>query len=179
MKCSTVRDLLSAYLDDELEGTDREAVREHLECCPDCSLYYEELKQLDADLHSVIYEETDPSDRFTRELLERAEQDISGSSDHEDRFSFVSRSAGTMGAVLTLMVGLFIGAYLGMGFLDYVTSQSADRVATEQSQPEAVPAGESFSSAPDGMDSPPASPEFVTFRDSYFEVSAIEAAQTP
>ena len=37
MRCAECTELLSAYLDDELMGDDKEAVREHLSACADCA----------------------------------------------------------------------------------------------------------------------------------------------
>ena len=179
MNCDSVREKLNVYLDDELEGPQREAVREHLADCPDCSLCYEELKKLDQDLHSALLTDVDPSDEFTRELLDQAEREFPGRVSTERKTGFTPAGAGTLIAGLTLVLGLFIGGYLGIGFLEFVTFSTTERVATQESTPEQSTMDDTAARFPNTVDAPPATVEAVSFRDAYQEVTELEAAQNP
>ena len=46
MDCDKVKKLLSRFIDDQLGAEDRAAVEKHLESCPDCTAYYEQLLAL-------------------------------------------------------------------------------------------------------------------------------------
>lgn len=58
---------LDAYLDDELKPEDREAVRAHLETCPDCRAYVEELTFIRSVLPDA--EDTPVPDDFTAGVM--------------------------------------------------------------------------------------------------------------
>jgi hypothetical protein len=45
MNCRYVQSRLSAYIDSELTGFQQQAIRHHLQRCPDCTQEYEQIKQ--------------------------------------------------------------------------------------------------------------------------------------
>jgi len=46
MNCEKIKELLSRYIDDQLDPEERAVVEEHLKSCPDCAAYYERLLSL-------------------------------------------------------------------------------------------------------------------------------------
>jgi len=46
MDCEKIKELLSRYIDHQLDADDRGAVEKHLESCPDCTAHYEKLLAL-------------------------------------------------------------------------------------------------------------------------------------
>lgn len=58
MKCSA--DLISAYLDDEIDAAQRAVVDEHLAACPDCSQVYARLLQQKHEIQSAAPRYTAP-----------------------------------------------------------------------------------------------------------------------
>ena len=57
--CEMMAVRLSAYLDNELQGPERQRVEQHLAVCPDCSRYLEELRAISRHLN--LLPETEPS----------------------------------------------------------------------------------------------------------------------
>ncbi len=45
MNCDQVKELLNAFLDDELDETTRELVAQHLQSCPACAVEHVALKE--------------------------------------------------------------------------------------------------------------------------------------
>ncbi len=45
MRCELIEELLSAYLEDELDQEEKRAVKEHLETCKNCSLLFSYIKE--------------------------------------------------------------------------------------------------------------------------------------
>ncbi len=177
--CPVVREKLNAYLDDELEGSQRERVREHIGNCPDCSLYYEELKQLNEDLQSALVSDAEPSDAFTQDLLDRAGRMFPEAETNTTDWNSFSNHTGSVLAAVTLMIGLFIGTYTGIGFLDHVFRNSANKVATQTGESDVSIVTDTFVNSPERSITPPDSVEEVSFREPYYEVSEVELSDNP
>jgi hypothetical protein len=62
MKCNLPVELLSGYLDGELDEQQKAQVKAHLEACPACQEEMETLKQIDEHVRDRVYEE--PSREF-------------------------------------------------------------------------------------------------------------------
>jgi hypothetical protein len=45
MRCELIEELLSAYLEDELDQEEKKAVKEHLETCKNCSLLFSYIRE--------------------------------------------------------------------------------------------------------------------------------------
>lgn len=61
MNCNQANRLLSAYLDRELGGDEMLSVREHVNCCAECSVELEQLKRVKAMLSQSKAVRPDPS----------------------------------------------------------------------------------------------------------------------
>ena len=46
MDCDKIKELLSGFIDDQLDSEERAAVEKHLESCQDCTRHYEQLLAL-------------------------------------------------------------------------------------------------------------------------------------
>jgi hypothetical protein len=66
MKCNLPVELLSGYLDGELDEQQKAQVKAHLEACPACQEELETLKQIDEHVRDRVYEE--PSREFVLTL---------------------------------------------------------------------------------------------------------------
>lgn len=166
MNCDRTRRLLSPYLDGELESETRSTVREHLATCPDCSLYHEELKKLDEDVKSLVQSDPEVPETFTGHLLNRARRNLN--SEDERTTSVVSRRTTTVTVgVLTLVLGLLAGTYLGFGFVNAVQNQPV-----QLSETQSVESGIIADSAPTE------SASVVSFNDAYFELANAQATGT-
>jgi len=60
MKCQIVQKKLIFFLEKELSGTEMQAIREHLDSCPDCALFAEEMKKTLSILDSEKNPEINP-----------------------------------------------------------------------------------------------------------------------
>jgi len=56
MKCQVVHKKLIFFLEKELSGAEMQAIREHLDSCPDCALFAEDMKKT----LSILDEEKNP-----------------------------------------------------------------------------------------------------------------------
>jgi len=82
MKCREERELLSGYLDGELNDEQRRKVERHLAECASCKKELEELKQLDEYVRTVEIEE--PTREFVFSLTRKVMQNVK----KKPRFSF-------------------------------------------------------------------------------------------
>lgn len=162
--CDEVRDLRSVYVDGELGPAKRVRVDGHLEVCPDCSLYYEELRQLRDDLDSARQPVPPVSPESTEQLLTRARREFALTAEEPVEPSpFSGGTRKTQGILLTavaLVVGLCIGGYLGLGFLRSIEDPRVPSVLQPSPDEEPIVSSER----------PPVSVEVVSFSDAYFEV---------
>ncbi len=74
MKCDLPRELLSGYLDGELDREQKEEVEQHLRECEECRNEIEELKRLDQQVRTSKIEE--PSREFFFQLNRRIMQQV-------------------------------------------------------------------------------------------------------
>jgi len=70
MKCSQVKKRLSAFMDNELDGTTSDTVEEHLATCYECLKYLQELTEVDDLVSSLPMMDPDP--RFSDSLVSAA-----------------------------------------------------------------------------------------------------------
>lgn len=161
MNCETIRRKLSAYFDGELRSDLRDSIRNHLGDCPDCSLYYEELKELNRDLKSFLDPIDGDVDSFTPDLLEEARHEFDGTGRPEESGSSFATSlqdnARRSLSVATLLVGIIAGTYLGIGFVNAVTEETVP--PNGDAEPAAAPSPMVESAS------------VVSFTDAYFELA--------
>lgn len=69
MDCPQAGDLLSLYLDRELDSSDGRAVERHLDQCPDCRFHYQELER-NRDLLAALPRVRLPEGMFDRVITE-------------------------------------------------------------------------------------------------------------
>ncbi len=162
--CDKIRALGTAYVDGELDPQKRGRVDDHLEVCPDCSLYYEELRQLEDNLDTAREPVPPISSESTEELLTRARRELAlaGKDSVEPSSSSggFRKARGILLTAVALVVGLCIGGYLGLGLLRSIEDTRAPAVV--QSSPDEEPI--------ESSERPPVSVEVVSFSDAYFEV---------
>ena len=60
MKCQIVHKKLIFFLENELSGTEMQAIREHLDSCPDCALFASEMEKTFSILASEKNPEINP-----------------------------------------------------------------------------------------------------------------------
>lgn len=166
MNCNRARQLLSPYLDGELEAETRSTLRDHLAECPDCSLYHEELKELDEDVKSLVQSDPEVPETFTGHLLNRARRNLNREDDDATPVSSRTATTVTVG-VLTLVLGLLAGTYLGYGFVNAVRNQPV-----QLSENPSVDTGTISNPAPTE------SASVVSFNDAYFELADAQATGT-
>ena len=68
MNCRTVRELLSEYIDNELDLKLHSEVKEHLDSCPHCRKEYEETMEVKNTLRVYSMAESEPSPEFSEKL---------------------------------------------------------------------------------------------------------------
>lgn len=75
MSCAKVRNLLSAYVDGELESREMAAVRAHLQMCPSCCAECDEIRSIREKLHRLPQKAAPPDllDRIKTRLQEADE----------------------------------------------------------------------------------------------------------
>lgn len=163
MNCQQVHSKLSPFLDGELEASVRSAVRTHLENCPDCSLYYEELKSLNNDLKLLLEPDSFGSKKFPERIRASAREEIERRGQQKDNRagSSLTNAARSGLAAVTLAIGLIGGTYLGFGFMEVVgtpepTSNTSPSVAVSERR--------------SMLDQPEATP-VVSYSDAYFELA--------
>ena len=83
MTCSTARELIHPYLDDELDANRRVEIEEHLEACPACAAVHAELQQLSNDIRTIAPRYTAPAGLQDRVLKDLHKSDLRGSSKAE------------------------------------------------------------------------------------------------
>jgi anti-sigma factor RsiW len=74
MNCHRVTNLMSAFVDGELTGTEMLAIRRHISDCPDCAAEYESLKMTKlalARLRTVV-----PREDFAASIIRRLDEQI-------------------------------------------------------------------------------------------------------
>lgn len=98
MNCAAAREALSALLDDEDPGVDPDAVRAHVDDCPDCVRWYEDAERLGRPLRVSPVEETGPD--IAEAILQQVELPRRG------RWRRPLRTALIVAAVAQLCVGL-------------------------------------------------------------------------
>ena len=79
MDCPEVKELLSAYYDDELTSGQRTAVAEHLACCDECAHELEGFRRLSALAERLAQPE--PPARIWQQL--EAQLDAASGTEHE------------------------------------------------------------------------------------------------
>lgn len=60
MECEDIKMRLKAFIDDELQGSERAAIRDHLDACGDCSIAAEQMARLPGVLHAWKAQEPPP-----------------------------------------------------------------------------------------------------------------------
>jgi predicted anti-sigma-YlaC factor YlaD len=110
MKCSQVKDRLSAFQDGELKLREQERVREHLQSCSGCRERYAEMENVWQALGDL--KEISPEPEFYGQLVKKINEP------HETRFpagfhwlyQFFSSSWATCAL---LFIGIIAGTFLG------------------------------------------------------------------
>ncbi|NPV69283.1 MAG: DUF4349 domain-containing protein [Firmicutes bacterium] len=108
MRCEELRELLSAYLDGELNPEEAAAVESHLDTCPACAPEFADLRRTVELCHAVG--EVDMPENFHSELMRKieAKQARSGILHRlgVDRWKPAYRTAAAVAAVVVVSVGI-------------------------------------------------------------------------
>ncbi|HDZ62807.1 MAG TPA: hypothetical protein ENH40_06660, partial [Nitrospirae bacterium] len=73
MECKSIKEQISAYIDNELSADEREGVDEHLHGCTDCTLYLDDLKRTIA--YSKGLEQVEPPAWLTQKVMTRIREE--------------------------------------------------------------------------------------------------------
>ncbi len=107
MRCETVRDQLSAYLDRALDAHERSLLEQHLDLCSECSREYEELAVVRHAAESVfardIAEAPPPSPDFLQRFQQSRQADRSRSKTTRRRFSMLTTTMTGVGLAASLL----------------------------------------------------------------------------
>lgn len=60
MKCTSAKELIEPYLDDELDANRRADIEDHLDACPDCAALHGQLRELRQDIRGLAPRYTAP-----------------------------------------------------------------------------------------------------------------------
>lgn len=123
MKCEDFRELISLYIDDELDENEKNGLIEHLENCPLCRKEYEELKAI-KEMVGKIGEEELP-ENFHNELMAKIKPVKEKTK--KKKFSTAKYSSLAASICAVLLVG---GALVGMDAMGMKAS-SADAASIE------------------------------------------------
>jgi hypothetical protein len=104
MTCSEVKDLLSPYLDGELDSVSRQAVFRHLSLCAHCHNELAEMKQLVKLL--ACLEEIDPPEDFSAKLSCRLSESVATRQKIQGRNRFSLHSWLPFGAAAAIIMAL-------------------------------------------------------------------------
>ncbi|MFV0590814.1 MAG: anti-sigma factor family protein [Draconibacterium sp.] len=110
MKCKAVHNKLIFFLERELPEPEMKAVREHLDACPDCALFAEEMKTTLSILETEKVSEVNPY-FYTRvkAKLDRQSEVQPG----EIRSSLLVRVLQPVAFTVVLLLGIYGGVKLG------------------------------------------------------------------
>lgn len=70
MNCSQIKRILSAFMDNELDGATSRFIEEHLKACPHCREYLQEFREIDDLVYGLP--RNDPSPDFSRRVVKAA-----------------------------------------------------------------------------------------------------------
>jgi len=70
MKCQTVRELLSEYVDNELDQKLHSEIKEHINICPECKREEEDFIMVKKALRIYSDKDSEPSSEFSEKLCE-------------------------------------------------------------------------------------------------------------
>ncbi|HEX6922274.1 MAG TPA: zf-HC2 domain-containing protein [Bacillales bacterium] len=108
-----VQNLLSAYIDDELDERDRKQVESHLRNCPRCLQEFEELRTLQQQLYTV-YESVEAPDEFEISVMEKIEGQRLDSS-HNRENQLVKWAIAIFAASLMIVVFIYMAPLIYLG----------------------------------------------------------------
>lgn len=126
MDCVEVQELLSEYIDDALESSLNEKIKEHLDTCDECRREYELLRKV-IDECSCIYDEDLPDGFHERIRSAVSEQAAMHKSNAYSRARKYYKPAAAL-MVLALALGLIINSGL-LGFGSKTTKTSNSSIA--------------------------------------------------
>ena len=125
MNCPEVQNLLSPFIDGELETTEMAAMKAHFIRCPDCRKQRDQLSSIGSTLRSLPPITTPPDFEFQLFAKIRSQPSRSG---HEKTFTWTR----TFIPIAAMAVGIFIGSNLLKPNLN-----SVDTAVVEQPKSEA------------------------------------------
>ncbi len=128
MNCQIVQKKLIFFLEKELSGTEMQAFREHLESCPDCALFAEEMKKTLSILDSERNPEINPF--FYTRVKAKLENQMEAEGQMMRR-PVLLRVLQPVAFSIILLLGVYGGIKLG--------NTSAPKATTELSEQEMVP----------------------------------------
>lgn len=110
MKCKAVHKKLILFLEKELPGPEMKAVQEHLDVCPDCAFFAEEMKMTLSILETEKVSEVNPYfyTRVKAKLDRQSEIQFSGI-----RSSMLVRVLQPVAFSIILLLGIYGGVKLG------------------------------------------------------------------
>ncbi len=143
MKCDAIRNLMSAYIDKDLNDIEKTAFEKHLAQCSECREEYELLLELVLECNNV--EDVELPEGFREELHERL------AAEKANKAGFINRigknrwkaAAGLVAAVLVVAVGIGSMDLLNNGRFSTTKSETdmADYGQMAPAAPEAAEAG--------------------------------------
>jgi len=110
MKCQVIHKKLIFFLEDELSGKEMQAIREHLDSCPDCALFAEDMRETLSILDSEKNPEINPF-FYTRVKAKLVNQDEKES--QMMRRPVLVRVLQPLAFSILLLVGVYAGIKFG------------------------------------------------------------------
>jgi len=127
MKCSQIRNRLSAFFDGEVSEAEKFLISEHLKGCVNCQAEFDKLSQVSIVLDLI--EEVEVSPYFTLRLKRRIAEEEAKQGLRLPFFEWAKRVAVPVG-----VAALFIFAILGGNYLGRVLNQRVEKVAEQNEQ---------------------------------------------
>jgi len=128
MDCDKLKDLISLYIDDELDENEKKLVEDHINNCEDCRKYLEEYKKIRKVLHEMPEEEPPKGycDRLHAKLMKEKKA-------NKSKFMFKWIKYGSIAAALVIVIfAVYMAPNLRMGSSKSQNSVAYDSAMTEQ-----------------------------------------------
>lgn len=153
MECDQIRENLSAYVDGEISGEERDQVEAHLVACETCALA---LAELNAYLERIgKLEEVDPPPWLTRKVMARVQSESEEKRGFYQRFFpqfLLARPIHALATVLILVISVYVFQAMKTGIqkpeeskevakkvIDDTSAPGEKRQVPGETTPEAVP----------------------------------------
>lgn len=126
MECKRVKENLSAFIDNELEGKKRLEIEEHLADCPVCN---QEAKLLTQAWNALeVWEKIKASDSFEVRFWQRVREREQRQFLPQRLFRKIIQIPVPVAAAIVLVIGLLLGNYLGNILYPKETKASKEKI---------------------------------------------------